>query len=70
LPSLHIFTIGYVVSLINILIAFFVMNKMKIQSKKYQIIIWVMLVVWGLMIFNAEAVNEVIVQSFYFGGKF
>jgi spermidine synthase len=70
LPSLHIFTIGYVVSLINILIAFFVMNKMKIQSKKYQIIIWIMLIVWGLMIFNADAVNEIIVQRFYFGGKF
>lgn len=70
LPSLHIFTIGYVVSLINILIAFFVMTKMKIDSKKYKTIVWVMLIVWVLMILNSGTINNLIIQKFYFGGKF
>jgi S-adenosylmethionine/arginine decarboxylase-like enzyme len=70
LPSLHIFTIGYVVSLINILIAFLVMTKMKIESPKYKGIIWLMIVIWLLMIFKSEALNQAIVQKFYFGGKF
>lgn len=70
LPSLHIFTIGYVVSLINILVAFFVMNKMKIENKKFKIIIWCMLVLWVFLIINSETVNQLIVERFYFGGKF
>ena len=70
LPSLHIFTIGYVVSLINILVSFFVMTKMKIEHKGYKVIIWVMLVVWLLLIFNSQSVNQMIIERFYFGGKF
>lgn len=69
LPSLHIFTIGYVVSLINILVAFFVMYKMKIDNKGYKIIIWLMLVGWVLAIFNSRLINELIVNRFYFGGN-
>ena len=69
LPSLHIFTIGYVVSLINILVALFVMTKMKIENKKYKFIIWAMLIIWVLLIINASAVNQLIVDRFYFGGK-
>lgn len=69
LPSLHIFTIGYVVSLINILVAFFVMNKMNIKSRKYKVITWGMLLLWCVMIFNASFINQQIVDFFYFGGK-
>jgi S-adenosylmethionine decarboxylase proenzyme len=69
LPSLHIFTIGYVVSLINILVAFFVMNKMKINHRVYKIATWSMLVLWILMIINSNVINEQIVHSFYFGEK-
>lgn len=70
LPSLHIFTIGYAVSLINILIAFFIMHRMKVDSKLYKVLIWGMLALWLVMLFNASAVNRVIVEKFYFGGKF
>ncbi|MGZ3788339.1 MAG: S-adenosylmethionine decarboxylase [Bacteriovorax sp.] len=70
LPSLHIFTIGYVVSLVNILVALFVMMKMNIAHKKFTTLIWFMLIVWVLMIFNAESINQLIVDKFYFGGKF
>lgn len=69
LPSLHIFTIGYVVSLINILVAFFVMNKMKIHSRAYKTITWAMLVLWILMIVNSDTINQLIIDKFYFGGK-
>lgn len=69
LPSLHIFTIGYVVSLINILVAFFVMNKMKIENTSYKVATWSMLILWVLMIFNSSAINQMIVETFYFGGK-
>ncbi|MBC7539962.1 MAG: S-adenosylmethionine decarboxylase [Bacteriovorax sp.] len=70
LPSLHIFTIGYVVSLINILVALFVMIKMNIENKKYKFIIWTMLIIWVLLIINSNTVNQLIVEKFYFGGKF
>lgn len=69
LPSLHIFTIGYVVSLINILVAFFVMNKMKIDNKIYKTMTWTMLVLWCLMILNSTTFNQLIVDKFYLGGK-
>jgi S-adenosylmethionine/arginine decarboxylase-like enzyme len=70
LPSLHIFTIGYIISLINILIALFVMIKMDVENKKYKIIIWVMLITWALLIFNSDMINSLVVETFYFGGKF
>ncbi len=69
LPSLHIFTIGYIVSLINILVAFYVMNKMKINERSYKVITWSMLIVWVLMIANSNSINQLIVDRFYFGGK-
>lgn len=69
LPSLHLFTIGYVVSFINILVAFFVMNKMKIENKAYRSMTWAMLILWVLMIINSNTINQLIVGTFYFGGK-
>jgi spermidine synthase len=68
LPNLHIFTIGYVVSLLNILIAFFVMKKMNIQSTKFKFLIYIMMIIWIVLILNSEAVNQLIIQKFYFGG--
>jgi len=69
LPELHLFTIGYVVSAINILVALFVMMKLKIENKKYKIIIFVMLIIWALVIVNSSQINEGIIQKFYFGGQ-
>lgn len=69
LPSLHIFTIGYVVSFINILIALFIMKKMKIGGRVLSLTVWGMLVLWILVLFNSSALNQLIVQTFYFGGK-
>ncbi len=69
LPKLHIFTMGYVVSLINILVALFVMVKIKISSKVFSSIIVLMLVVWLYFLFNANSLNELIIQKLYFGGQ-
>ena len=69
LPSLHIFTIGYIVSLVNILIALFVLVKMKVENQKYKLIIWAMLALWILLIFNAGIINQSIIDKFYFGGN-
>jgi S-adenosylmethionine/arginine decarboxylase-like enzyme len=69
LPSLHLFTIGYVVSLVNIIVALVVMTALKIESAKYKIITWGMFILWILLIANSSAVNESITEIFYFGGK-
>lgn len=69
LPSLHIFTIGYVISAINLLIAFIIMHKMKVENKLYKGLIWGMLIVWLLLLFNSTAINQMIIETFYFGGK-
>lgn len=70
LPNLHIFTIGYIVSLVNILVALFVIIKMKIENKGYKIICWAMFVIWTLLIVNSHKINQIIVERFYLGGKF
>lgn len=70
LPSLHIFTIGYAVSLINILISFLIMQKMKVEHKVYKGLIWLMLALWLLMLFNSTTLNQMIIHTFYFGGKY
>ena len=70
LPKLHIFTIGYVVSVVNILVAFFVMIKMKVESNTFRVLTILMLIGWCLLIWNSEEVNQWIVNKFYFAGKF
>lgn len=67
LPSLHIFTIGYVVSFLNVLVALFVMLKMKVEHRAYRSTLFALLVLWVMLIFNAEIINEWLVQIFYFG---
>lgn len=69
LPQLHLFTIGYVVSAVNILVALFVMTKLNVKNKMYKVWIVVMLIVWVLIILNSGALNEGIIQKFYFGGQ-
>ena len=69
LPQLHIFTIGYVVSIMNILMAFAVMTKLKVENNKYKLFIIIMLIAWILLLINSTAINENIIQKFYFGGQ-
>jgi S-adenosylmethionine decarboxylase proenzyme len=70
LPKLHIFTIGYVVSVVNIFVASFVMVKMKVESRAYKALTALMLIGWCWLIWNSEEVNQWIVNKFYFAGKF
>ena len=69
LPELHIFTIGYVVSMMNILVSLFVMIKLKIENNLYKAFIVIMILVWTMIIFNASSLNEGIIRLFYFGGQ-
>jgi S-adenosylmethionine/arginine decarboxylase-like enzyme len=69
LPSLHLFTIGYVVSLVNIIVALIVMNALKIESVRYKLITWAMFILWIVLIIYSNVVNESITTLFYFGGK-
>lgn len=66
-PNLHIFTIGYIVSAMNVVVAAVVMIKMKILNPVRMTICAVMMVVWTLLIINSVAVNQWLVQRFYFG---
>jgi len=68
LPNLHIFTIGYVVSLINILVALFILFKMEIDHPRYKIILIAMLIVWCGFILFSEQLNHHLIEHFYFGG--
>lgn len=67
LPHLHIFTIGYIVSALNVIVAGVVMVKMKIKNTAYIIIGFIMLVAWLMFIINADHLNQWLVQKFYFG---
>ena len=69
IPQLHIFTIGYVVSIMNIVMAFAVMSRFKVKNNKYKVFIVLMLIMWILLLLNASSINEVIIQKFYFGGQ-
>lgn len=67
LPALHIFTIGYIVSVLNVIVGLTVMIKMKVQNKLLLIISIVMFVLWTIFILNANSINQWLVQRFYFG---
>jgi hypothetical protein len=41
---------------------------MKIENKKYKLLIFSMIVGWIITILNADNVNNWIVQKLYFGG--
>lgn len=68
LPNLHIFTIGYVVSLINILVAFFVFKKLTIHQSKLQWLLISMLILWCVVIIYSESLNHLLIEQFYFSG--
>jgi S-adenosylmethionine/arginine decarboxylase-like enzyme len=69
LPALHIFTIGYVVSALNISVAFFMMLKFKLENKTYKMITIIMFIMWICLIIFSRELNELFVQKFYFGGQ-
>jgi S-adenosylmethionine/arginine decarboxylase-like enzyme len=69
LPHLHIFTVGYIVSAMNVLTAFVVMVKLKTENKYYKILIILMLIFWAFLIFYSSSINDKIINSLYFGGK-
>lgn len=69
LPYFSIFTIGYAVSAMNIVMALVVMAKFKLGNNFYKILIIIMFILWILLILNSDKVNEHVIRTFYFGGK-
>jgi len=67
LPSLHIFTIGYIVSALNVIVGLTVMIKMKVKNQLLLSISVVMFILWTIFILNADSLNQWLVQRFYFG---
>jgi S-adenosylmethionine/arginine decarboxylase-like enzyme len=66
-PSLHIFTIGYIVSALNVMVGLTVLIKMKVKSRMLTILSIVMFILWTIFILNADSLNQWLVQRFYFG---
>lgn len=69
LPMFHIFTIGYVVSALNVLVAAIALFKFNLKNKFYKWMLIVLLLVYVVLILNSGSVNQFIVNTFYFGGK-
>lgn len=68
LPYFNIFTIGYLVSFCNLILALIVMKYFKINVGIKKYFLFVMIGLWGVVIFNATLINDFIVQVFYLGG--
>lgn len=69
LPSFHIFSIGYLVSFINVLASLVVAIKMDIDKRSWKFALILMMIAWLILLFNSTVVNEFIVNRFYFGGR-
>ena len=69
LPMFHIFTIGYVVSALNVLVAAIALFKFNLKNKFYKWMLILLLLTYVVLIFNSDSVNQFIVNTFYFGGK-
>jgi S-adenosylmethionine/arginine decarboxylase-like enzyme len=69
LPLFHIFTIGYVVSALNVLVAIIALVKFNLNKKFYKIILIALFIVYIALIFNSDYVNQLLINTFYFGGK-
>lgn len=69
LPKFHVFTIGYLVSFINVFASLIVCYKLNINKNSWKLGLFLMMIVWLLLIFNSTAINQFIVNHFYFGGR-
>lgn len=69
LPSFHIFTIGYIVSFLNIIASVVVAIKGKTIKNGWKISLIILLIIWLIVILNANGINHFLVERFYFGGR-
>ncbi len=69
LPLLHIFTIGYVVSALNILVAGIALVKFNLDNKYYRFALVSLFLIYTVLIFKSDFINQVLIETFYFGGK-
>ena len=69
LPSFHIFTIGYVVSALNVIVAMIALVKFNLEKNYFKKILVFLLFLYIFLIFKSDEVNRFLVDTFYFGGK-
>lgn len=69
LPNFNLFMIGFLVSLLNVVVSVIVAFKLEKQEKKWILISLVILLVWLFLLINNQNVSHFIVNQFYFGGK-
>jgi S-adenosylmethionine/arginine decarboxylase-like enzyme len=69
LPSFNLFLLGFIVSFLNIFVSAIVSIRLQKQNRKIWALIFSVLLVWILLIFNSETVARFIINNFYFGGK-
>jgi S-adenosylmethionine/arginine decarboxylase-like enzyme len=69
LPKFHIFTIGFMVSFINIMASIIVAYKMEMNHRKLKYILGLFLILWAFLLYYSTSINEFIVDHFYFGGR-
>lgn len=67
LPSLSLFTIGYVVSFLNLLVAMFVLYRFRLNFPVLKKILWAMVIIWPVIIFFSTSINNYIVEILYLG---
>lgn len=69
LPNFNLFMIGFLVSLLNVVVSVIVAFKLERQDKKWIFISLMILFVWLLLLINNQVVSDFIINQFYFGGK-
>ena len=67
-PNFNLFTIGFLVSFLNILASLIASIRLG-TSNFWKIFFVVLLGVWLLMIFNNQEISEYFINQFYLGGK-
>lgn len=69
LPNFNLFMIGFLVSLLNVVVSVIVAIRLEKQDRKWIFISIGILLVWLFLLLNNQSVSNYIINQFYFGGK-
>lgn len=68
LPTMHLFTIGYLISFFNVLVAIVANAKFEsgVDKKHFQKVLFVLVLLWGAVFLFSSSINNFVVERFYF----
>jgi spermidine synthase len=66
-PSMKLFNIGYMVSLINCAVALFLVFKIKGKKTGIKLIAGLVFLIYLIVIFNSEGINNYFIETLYMG---